>query len=164
MAVLADDSDRSNVLQRGKLRSDAGACRRSAIHLPCGQAARPQASGPCRSRFLLRFRPRRTSSDSLRADAGKRTRAGRGYQTAVERLHGGNTEVRDEAQMIAKILAGDSQLFHELIRPYERRVYAMAYPFSTMKRMRKTPPRRLSLRPSATCPAFGAKPNSEPGW
>jgi RNA polymerase sigma-70 factor, ECF subfamily len=41
----------------------------------------------------------------------------------------GTTEVRDEAQMIAKILAGDSQLFHELIRPYERRVYVMALSF-----------------------------------
>ena len=33
---------------------------------------------------------------------------------------------RDEAQMIASILAGDSQLFHQLIRPYERRLYVMA--------------------------------------
>jgi RNA polymerase sigma-70 factor (ECF subfamily) len=41
----------------------------------------------------------------------------------------GSTGVRDEAQMIAKILAGDSQLFHELIRPYERRVYVMALSF-----------------------------------
>jgi RNA polymerase sigma-70 factor (ECF subfamily) len=41
----------------------------------------------------------------------------------------GSTEVRDEAQMIAKILGGDSQLFHELIRPYERRVYIMALSF-----------------------------------
>jgi RNA polymerase sigma-70 factor (ECF subfamily) len=41
----------------------------------------------------------------------------------------GTTEERDEAQMIAKILAGDSQLFHELIRPYERRVYVMALSF-----------------------------------
>ena len=31
--------------------------------------------------------------------------------------------------MIASILAGDTQLFHELIRPYERRVYAMALSF-----------------------------------
>ena len=31
--------------------------------------------------------------------------------------------------MIAKILAGDSQLFHELIRPYEHRVYVMALSF-----------------------------------
>jgi RNA polymerase sigma-70 factor, ECF subfamily len=36
------------------------------------------------------------------------------------------TELRDESRMIASILAGDAQLFHELIRPYERRVYAMA--------------------------------------
>jgi RNA polymerase sigma-70 factor, ECF subfamily len=41
----------------------------------------------------------------------------------------GTTEERDEAQMIAKILAGESQLFHELIRPYERRVYVMALSF-----------------------------------
>src|ERR1700691_5274944 len=41
----------------------------------------------------------------------------------------GTTEERDEAQMIAKILAGDSQLFHQLIGPYERRVYVMALSF-----------------------------------
>jgi RNA polymerase sigma-70 factor, ECF subfamily len=39
------------------------------------------------------------------------------------------TELRDESCMIASILAGDAQLFHELIRPYERRVYAMALSF-----------------------------------
>jgi RNA polymerase sigma-70 factor (ECF subfamily) len=39
------------------------------------------------------------------------------------------TELRDESRMIASILAGDVQLFHELIRPYERRVYAMALSF-----------------------------------
>jgi len=31
--------------------------------------------------------------------------------------------------MIAAIVAGDSQLFHELIRPYERRVYLMTLGF-----------------------------------
>jgi RNA polymerase sigma-70 factor (ECF subfamily) len=39
------------------------------------------------------------------------------------------SDIRDEAQMIAQILAGNSQLFHELIRPYERRVYIMALSF-----------------------------------
>ena len=39
------------------------------------------------------------------------------------------TDIRDEAQMIAAILAGNSRLFHELIRPYERRVYVMALSF-----------------------------------
>ena len=39
------------------------------------------------------------------------------------------TELRDEPRMIASILAGDAHLFHELIRPYERRVYAMALSF-----------------------------------
>src|ERR1700680_4585886 len=32
----------------------------------------------------------------------------------------------DEAQIIASILAGNTHLFHDLIRPYERSVYAMA--------------------------------------
>jgi RNA polymerase sigma-70 factor (ECF subfamily) len=51
-------------------------------------------------------------------------------------LHGSNmvqvptmtaiSESRDEAQIIASILAGNSQEFHELIRPHERSVYAMA--------------------------------------
>jgi RNA polymerase sigma-70 factor (ECF subfamily) len=35
-------------------------------------------------------------------------------------------ESRDEAQLIASILAGDTQLYHQLIRPYERAVYMMA--------------------------------------
>ena len=36
---------------------------------------------------------------------------------------------RDEAQMIASILAGQTHLFHELVRPYERSVFAMAMSF-----------------------------------
>jgi RNA polymerase sigma-70 factor (ECF subfamily) len=39
------------------------------------------------------------------------------------------TERRDEAQIISSILAGDAQLYHELIRPYERSVYMMALSF-----------------------------------
>ena len=39
------------------------------------------------------------------------------------------TDQRDELHMIAVILAGDVRLFHELIRPYERSVYAMAFSF-----------------------------------
>jgi RNA polymerase sigma-70 factor (ECF subfamily) len=38
----------------------------------------------------------------------------------------GTCEPRDQAQMIASILAGETQLYHELIRPYERSVYMMA--------------------------------------
>jgi RNA polymerase sigma-70 factor (ECF subfamily) len=41
----------------------------------------------------------------------------------------GTSETRDEAQMIACILDGETQLYHELIRPYERRVYMMALSF-----------------------------------
>jgi len=33
---------------------------------------------------------------------------------------------RDEARMIASILDGDVQLYHQLIRPYERSVYVMS--------------------------------------
>lgn len=33
---------------------------------------------------------------------------------------------RDETQMLARILGGETQLFHELIRPYERTVYMVA--------------------------------------
>lgn len=39
------------------------------------------------------------------------------------------TEPRDEAKMIAEILAGQTQLFHELVRPHERSVFAMALSF-----------------------------------
>lgn len=36
------------------------------------------------------------------------------------------SETRDEAQMIASILAGNTHEFHRLIQPYERSVYSMA--------------------------------------
>src|SRR5271156_4351936 len=36
------------------------------------------------------------------------------------------TPTRSEAETIADILAGKTQLYHQLIRPYERRVYMMA--------------------------------------
>jgi RNA polymerase sigma-70 factor (ECF subfamily) len=39
---------------------------------------------------------------------------------------GAASQGRDEAQMLARILAGETQLFHELIRPYERTVYMVA--------------------------------------
>jgi RNA polymerase sigma-70 factor, ECF subfamily len=37
--------------------------------------------------------------------------------------------VRDEAQMIAAILAGDRELYHMLVQPYELSVYRMAFSF-----------------------------------
>jgi RNA polymerase sigma-70 factor (ECF subfamily) len=36
------------------------------------------------------------------------------------------TPIRSEAEIIAAILAGETQLYHELIRPHERSVYMMA--------------------------------------
>jgi RNA polymerase sigma-70 factor (ECF subfamily) len=41
----------------------------------------------------------------------------------------GTAHFREEQRMITLILAGDSRLFHELIRPYERSVYVMALSF-----------------------------------
>jgi RNA polymerase sigma-70 factor (ECF subfamily) len=40
-----------------------------------------------------------------------------------------DVQTRDEPRMIAAILAGDTHLFHDLIRPYERSVYVMALSF-----------------------------------
>jgi len=37
-----------------------------------------------------------------------------------------STPIRSEAAIIASILTGETQLYHELIRPHERRVYMMA--------------------------------------
>ncbi len=37
--------------------------------------------------------------------------------------------IRDEAQMIASIQDGDTELYHKLIQPYERSVYRMALSF-----------------------------------
>ena len=36
------------------------------------------------------------------------------------------TDNRNEAQLIASILAGNTHEFHDLIRPHERSVYVMA--------------------------------------
>jgi RNA polymerase sigma-70 factor, ECF subfamily len=38
----------------------------------------------------------------------------------------GGPQTRSEAEMIEAILAGDTQLYHELIRPHERSVFLMA--------------------------------------
>jgi len=46
------------------------------------------------------------------------------------------SDLRDEARMIASIVAGESHLFHELIRPYERRVYVMALSFRNLASFR----------------------------
>jgi RNA polymerase sigma-70 factor (ECF subfamily) len=42
---------------------------------------------------------------------------------------GADSGVRDEAQMICAILAGDTEQYHALIRPYEHSVYRMALSF-----------------------------------
>lgn len=42
---------------------------------------------------------------------------------------GAESPARDEAEMIAAILAGNTELYHALIRPYEHAVYRMALSF-----------------------------------
>lgn len=37
--------------------------------------------------------------------------------------------IRSEAEIIAAVIAGETQLYHELVRPYERSVYMMALSF-----------------------------------
>jgi RNA polymerase sigma-70 factor, ECF subfamily len=44
-------------------------------------------------------------------------------------IAGGKSPERDEAQMITAILAGDTELYHSLIQPYEFRVYRVAISF-----------------------------------
>jgi RNA polymerase sigma-70 factor (ECF subfamily) len=44
-----------------------------------------------------------------------------------------HTEIRSEAMLIAAIVAGETQLYHELIRPYERSVYLMAMSYMKNK-------------------------------
>jgi RNA polymerase sigma-70 factor (ECF subfamily) len=44
-------------------------------------------------------------------------------------IAGARSPERDEAQMIAAILAGDRELYHSLIQPYELSVYRMALSF-----------------------------------
>ncbi len=41
----------------------------------------------------------------------------------------GDPSTRDEARIIASILDGDTEQYHDLIRPYERSVYKMAFSF-----------------------------------
>lgn len=38
-----------------------------------------------------------------------------------------NVQIRKESELIAAIVAGDTQLYHWLIRPYERSVYMMSF-------------------------------------
>ena len=52
-----------------------------------------------------------------------------GSRGAELRHMGRESPDRDEAQMIASIVAGDTELYHALIRPYERSVYRMALSF-----------------------------------
>src|ERR1700721_2386772 len=74
------------------------------------------------------------------------------------------TEQNDnEAAMIASILAGDTQLYHDLIRPHERSVYMMALSFVKNEADGEDIARGAFLRGFLTYPQFRGKPGSVPG-
>ena len=54
----------------------------------------------------------------------------------------GPDPVSRDAELIARVLAGERELFHELIRPYEKSVYLAVSPFCKISRMRRMPRRK----------------------
>jgi RNA polymerase sigma-70 factor (ECF subfamily) len=72
-------------------------------------------------------------------------------------------ELRDERQMIASILAGETQLFHALIRPYERSAFVMALSFLHNEADAEDAVQEAFLKPFAISPAFAAKRSSAHG-
>ena len=69
----------------------------------------------------------------------------------------------NEAAMIASILAGDTRLYHDLIRPHERSVYMMALSFVKNEADAEELPRKPSSRPFATSRNFERSLSSAPG-
>jgi RNA polymerase sigma-70 factor (ECF subfamily) len=58
-------------------------------------------------------------------DCLRTSRQAKAVEHGLRRMTG-VSERKDEAQIIASILAGNTHEFHDLIRPYERSVYVMA--------------------------------------
>jgi RNA polymerase sigma-70 factor (ECF subfamily) len=78
-------------------------------------------NGPREHTQSQRIEAESTSATGSMACAGRKMAPGSGV--AITKQNAG------EAAMIASILAGDAQLYHELIRPHERSVYMMALSF-----------------------------------
>ena len=55
-----------------------------------------------------------------------------------------------EPQLIGRILRGERQLFHDLVRPYERAVYVTAYAVLRRREVLRKPRKRRCSRRSAT--------------
>ena len=128
IAVLADDSDRSNVL-RGE--NSGTTLAHVAVARSISRVAKVKTAGEQTVQIPIPASFQATPGHHLILFAqtpGNGRVLGTDTKTALENDRMA-TELRDESRMIASILAGETQLFHELIRPYERRVYAMALSF-----------------------------------
>lgn len=71
---------------------------------------------------------------------------------------------RDEARMIASILDGDVQLYHQLIRPYERSVYVMSLSYMKNETDAENVAQEAFLKPTVTSRVSVARPSSAHGW
>jgi hypothetical protein len=69
----------------------------------------------------------------------------------------------NEAAMIASILAGDTRLYHDLIRPHERSVYMMALSFMKNEADAEDIAQEAFLKAFRNLSTFRANPNSVPG-
>jgi hypothetical protein len=70
---------------------------------------------------------------------------------------------RTEGELIAGILAGETQLYHELIRPHERSVYLLALSYVQNEADAEDGHRRRSFRLSGILLRFVQSRNLVPG-
>jgi RNA polymerase sigma-70 factor (ECF subfamily) len=68
-----------------------------------------------------------------------------------------HTETRSEAMLIAAIVAGETQLYHELICPYERSVYLMALSYMKNKADAEDVAQEAFVRAFRNLPSFRAE-------
>ena len=75
------------------------------------------------------------------------------------------SELRNQAEseMIAAILAGDTQLYHDLIRPHERSVYMMALSYMKNEADAEDVAQEAFLKPFITWGRFVRSRNSARG-
>jgi Sigma-70 region 2 len=74
-----------------------------------------------------------------------------------------HSSIRTEAEMIAAILAGDTQLYHELVHPHERCVFLMALSFMKNKADAEDVAQEAFLKAFRNLSTFKRNPCSAPG-
>ena len=68
-----------------------------------------------------------------------------------------------EVEMVRRVRDGDSDLFYELVRPYERRVYSAAFAILRNSADAEDAAQEAMLRPFGTSSNFARKRGSAPG-